>query len=486
MAGAGRDHLHALSENTKEPPGLAARPRAKGTLKQGSLLMKRYLPWLVLARLLLAGCATASPVPATASPAAPAATAIRLAPVFDTQQQLLNLLQSIGSALPEEAQALADDFWQALVASGREPLIFDPEVYFFYKGAATQVHWRAGFNQWGDPGLAGTRLGETDLWMAQYPNVPASRAEYQIVVDDQPPAADAANPLSQPRGQTGSNSLVVMPGFTVTDLGLQRASGVAAGTLNGPLTITSRLLGYAVAYWVYTPADYARQSSLPAVYLMDGNSFVNEREGALPIVLDNLIASGRIPPVLAVFIDQREPGRPQNNRREPEFLGHPVAHARFIAEELVPAIDRAYRTDPRPEARVIAGASYGGLSAYFIGITQSGTFHNLAAFSPSLWALDFPTTQPNPQQGAGVRLMAPLIQAVTRCSAPGTDACPRLPLRVFMTAGVPNWDVGDLTGVAANLERQGYPVAFHSALEAHTWSQWRGLSDEMLAFFFGT
>ena len=147
----------------------------------------------------------------------------------------------------------------------------------------------------------------------------------------------------------------------------------------------------------------------------------------------------------------------------------------------------ALRATPcRPDARVIAGVSYGGLSTFFVAVTQPATFHNLAAFSPSLWALDYTASQPNAQQVAGLHLMQPLIEAVTRCSAPGADACPRLPLRVFMTSGIPQWDVGDLTGVVGNLQRQGYPVAFHSALEAHTWSQWRGLSDEMLVYFFGT
>jgi enterochelin esterase-like enzyme len=444
-------------------------------------------PSLLVAALLLGACAPANPVPATVAPALLSAQATQAAPLaFDTQPKLLSTLQTIRSAPPEVAQARADAFWQALVSSGRDPLIFDPEVYFFYKGPARHVDWRGGFNQWSVPGLEGTRVGETDLWMAQWSaaRVPASRAEYQIAVDDQPLAPDTANPLTQASGVTGTNSLLMMPGFTVSDLG-QRASGAAAGVVSEPLSITIQFLGYVVDYWVYTPAGYEHQANLPALYLMDGNSFVSDRQGALPIVLDNLIASGRIPPVLAVFVDPREPGNPQNNRREPEFLGHPSEHARFIAEELVPAIDRAYCTEARPAARVIAGASFGGLSAIFIGITQPATFHNLAAFSPSLWALDYSLMQPNAEQVAGVGLMAPSIQAVTRCSAPGSAACPRLPLKLFMTSGVPSWDVGDLSGVAATLVREGYALDFHSVREAHTWSQWRGLSDEMLVFFFG-
>ena len=464
-------------------PGLLSATRAQ-VGRNGRWRMLR--PYLLLAGLLLGACAPVSLTPPPATPAPLASPVPQVTPIaFDTQQALLSFLADISAAPPDQAQAQADAFWQALVSSGREPLIFDPEVYFFYKGPARQVAWRGGFNEWSVPGLESQRLGQTDLWMAQWPNVPASRAEYQVVVDDQPPALDMANPLTQGIGVTGTHSVLVMPGFTVTDLGLQRAAGAAAGTVSQPLSITSQYLGYVVDYWVYTPTGYEHLANLPALYFMDGEGFVNDQAGAVPIVLDNLIASGRIPPVLAVFIDQREPGNPQNNRREPEFLGHPTDHALFIAAELVPAIDRAFRTDARPEARVIAGASYGGLSAFFIGITQSGTFHNLAAFSPSLWALDYPTSQPTAAQVAGLGLMKPRIQDVTQCSAPGTAACPLWPLKIFMTAGVPAWDVGDLSGVAATLARQGYPLAFHSVREAHTTAQWRGLMDEMLTFFFG-
>jgi enterochelin esterase-like enzyme len=36
------------------------------------------------------------------------------------------------------------------------------------------------------------------------------------------------------------------------------------------------------------------------------------------------------------------------------------------------------------------------------------------------------------------------------------------------------------------LQDQGYAVEFHQVQEGHTWDHWRGLSDEMLIYFFGT
>ncbi len=272
----------------------------------------------------LAACA-----PATATPAADAPTPTAspsLTPTVTTQPIVINTLQDlrailreIGTAPPMAAQARADELWQTLVSQQRAPLILGERVVFFYKGEAAQVNWRGSFNNWGEPGLAGVRIGQTDLWVGLHELPAASRAEYNIVLNGEDWIADPANPHTAFSGLTGENSVVTMPGFTVTDES-QRRSDVTPGLLTGGLSIASEYLGYTVNYWVYTPAGYENLKQLPALYLLDGNDFVDERMGALTNVLDNLIADGRIQPVLAVFVDAREPGNPQRNRREDEML----------------------------------------------------------------------------------------------------------------------------------------------------------------------
>jgi enterochelin esterase family protein len=221
------------------------------------------------------------------------------------------------------------------------------------------------------------------------------------------------------------------------------------------------------------------------LYVLDGNDFVDNRMGALTTILDNLITDGRIEPVIVVFVDSRQPGNPQVNRREMEFLAHPLEHARFISDELVPAIDAAYQTDPRPEARTIMGVSYGGVSAIYIAATQTDVFHNIAAFSPSLWVLDNPEYLTDPRYVEGSQVMYAPVQAATICGGDTSITCPGLPMKVFLTAGVPDWDVGDFSILVKTLESQNYPLEYIRVNEGHTWSAWRGLSDEMLVYFLG-
>ena len=420
--------------------------------------------------------------PAATPSAAPQATEKPI--IIETFQDLKVIFEEIRESSPVEAQTRADQLWQTLVQSRRVPLVLGAQVVFFYKGEAQQVNWRGSFNGWNAPGLEGFRAGNTDLWVGNMEMPEASRAEYKIVLNGRDWLVDPVNPKTAFSGLTGVNNVVTLPGFHVTDESRKR-NDIKPGDLRGDLSIDSRSLGYTVNYWVYTPVGYENLRQLQVLCVLDGNDFVDERMGALPNVLDNLIASGRIQPVLAVLIDAREPGNPQHNRREEEFLVHPVEHAQFIADELVPLIDRTYWTDPRPEARVIMGVSYGGLSASYIAASRSDVFHHLAAFSPSFWVLDNPQSLSNQEQKDGSQLMLSPINAVTECGGETGFLCPRLPIKIFMSVGLANWDVGDFSRPVKTLEQQGYPIELHQVREGHTWHHWRGISDEMLTYFFG-
>ena len=55
---------------------------------------------------------------------------------------------------------------------------------------------------------------------------------------------------------------------------------------------------------------------------------------------------------------------------------------KFIKQELIPLIDREYRTDPAK--RILAGHSHGGLFTLFAMFQEPGLFSNYIASSPSL------------------------------------------------------------------------------------------------------
>ncbi len=402
---------------------------------------------------------------------------------IESIQDLRQAVNDIASAQPEQAQTKADALYQALVAANRIPLVFGQQVVFLYKGTAESVTWRGTFTRWSDgPGLAGGRIGQTDLWIAQAEMPPASRFEYKLILNGKDWLLDPGNPNVVASNDT-QNNVLALPGFMATDYTLSR-SGVPAGTLNSALVITSTHLGYPVQYWVYAPAGYASAKDLPAFYFTDGNDWSNPRAGAITTVFDNLIADGRVKPAIAVFVNERDPERPDYNRREDEFLAHPEEYARFIAQELVPAVDKAYRTKASADSRVIVGVSYGGVIASFIAGRYPEVFNNLAALSPSMWIFR-PDAEWDPAKAAGIRKMLPVMDSLTNCGAQTGVQCRTQPLKIFASAGFPTWDVGNLAPTAEGLG-QRYPVQFIQVQEGHAWTAWRSLADEMLIYLDGT
>ena len=67
---------------------------------------------------------------------------------------------------------------------------------------------------------------------------------------------------------------------------------------------------------------------------------------------------------------------PEGSGGAPEFL-------RFVKEELVPIIDRDYRTDTND--RALVGHSFGGLFATYALLQGDGTFNKYLISSPSYW-----------------------------------------------------------------------------------------------------
>jgi hypothetical protein len=86
----------------------------------------------------------------------------------------------------------------------------------------------------------------------------------------------------------------------------------------------------------------------------------------------------------------------------------------------------------------------------------------------------------------GARKMDGPIRAILKCGGDTGIACPALPLKIFLSYGVPEWDVGDLSPTVTELQRQGYPVNAVHLNEGHAWSAWRGVLDELLITFLST
>jgi enterochelin esterase-like enzyme len=231
----------------------------------------------------------------------------------------------------------------------------------------------------------------------------------------------------------------------------------ASGTLSDNLRISSEALGYDLQYRVYLPEQYGELGALPVIYVTDGPSYIHK--GRMLRVLDREIGSGRITPVIAVFVDATDPDDPHINRRNQQFACN-QDYLRFFTEELVPTVDGRYRTNADRESRVILGVSFGGLNAACFGLLGSATFGGIGMHSPAV----------HPVPGL----------------LPAYEKVDRLPIRVFLTTGDTYDNSSTNRQFRRILEDKGYDLRFREVPGSHDWDNWRPLIDDALRFFFAS
>ena len=138
-------------------------------------------------------------------------------------------------------------------------------------------------------------------------------------------------------------------------------------------------------WWIYVPAQYRPEQPASLMVFQDGHDYVGLK-GAwrVPTVFDNLIASGDMPPTIAIFIN---PGHAltapkpasawKNNNRGKEYNTLGNTYATFLLEEIIPQVTKDYRLSDNPEQWAIAGASSGAICAFTVAWERPDKFRKV-------------------------------------------------------------------------------------------------------------
>jgi len=231
----------------------------------------------------------------------------------------------------------------------------------------------------------------------------------------------------------------------------------ADGTLTSDIRISSEALGYDLQYRVYLPEGVESLENLPVLYITDGPGYI--KQGRVPRVLNRLIESEKIVPVVTVFVDAIDPDDSRVNRRNQQFFCN-ADYLKFYADELIPAIEAAYPVASDREKRTILGVSFGGLNAACFGLMGHETFSGIGMHSPA--------NHPVPNL------------------VPGYEKSPTLPLNIFLSTGYPNDNSRSNRKFRDVLQNKGYPLKYKQVSEGHNWDNWRPLIDDVLLYFYET
>ncbi|NHC14113.1 enterochelin esterase [Motilibacter sp. E257] len=213
--------------------------------------------------------------------------------------------------------------------------------------------------------------------------------------------------------------------------------------------------------WAYTPAAPAG-SALPLLVLLDGEMWLH-RLSIVP-TLDNLIADGAVPPLVAVM--------PEAGTREARFrdLSCSDSFTRFLATELAPWASASLGATEDPARTVVAGQSLGGLAAAYAALEHPDRLGAVLAQSGSWW---WPSANPD-----GVPPEALTRRVRERAS---------VPVRFYLENGTDEWvSLEPARRLRDALRGRGYTVDYREFCGGHDQACWRGgIADGLTALLRG-
>ena len=222
---------------------------------------------------------------------------------------------------------------------------------------------------------------------------------------------------------------------------------------------------YLRTVWVYVPKGVDRTDA-PFMVVQDGHAYLN----TLPVVLDNLVAEGRVPPVVAVLVDSGG-GDAQGSQRGLEYDTLSGRYSDFIETEVLPRVqaEAGIRLTVDPDRRATMGVSSGAACAFTMAWYHPERYRRVLSYSGTF------VNQQSPPDSACPRgaweYHATLI--------PGT---PRKPLRIWLEVGEKdlhaddpeetwhNWPLANRR-MAAALADKGYDYRFTLSLGGRHFDQ---------------
>ena len=295
------------------------------------------------------------------------------------------------------------------------------------------------------------------VWSATVGPVPADIYSYFFDVDGVP-TLDPRNPNVQ--NYVPCQSSVDVPGDKPAAWDVR---DVPHGTVHLH-RYKSSLLKTQRRFHIYTPPNYSKsKESYPVLYLLHGwgnddGSWISL--GRADAILDNLIADGKVNPMIVVmpYGHTFDPFRPVDEATEERFFEEIEQE---MLKELIPFVETNYRVKKGRESRALAGLSMGGWQTLTIGLGNLDKFAWIGAFS------------------SGVGNPDDLLKLC------GTPAQANKQLKLFwIGCGTEDFLRKENEALISALEAKGIKHIWHSSEGIHEWSTWRKYLPEFASLLF--
>jgi enterochelin esterase-like enzyme len=206
-------------------------------------------------------------------------------------------------------------------------------------------------------------------------------------------------------------------------------------------------------FLIYLPPCYENSGDVrfPVLYLLHGQTYNDDQWVRLgvPLIADQLISSGEFPPFIIVFPDDHYWNTPPGAGFGDRFIN-----------DLIPYVDKNYRTLPDREHRSLGGLSRGGGWTIELGFSHPELFGALGLHSPAIKVQD-----------------GPYLEKMIR-SVPEKDR----PL-LWIDIGDADAELARVLSLEEKLSSNNYIHEFHRYSGAHTENYWGLHAEEYLRWY---
>jgi len=317
-----------------------------------------------------------------------------------------------------------------------------------------------------NPGPTFTKA-ENGVWEATVGPINPGAYRYRFIVN----GVAVIDPRNPGISESNNNvwSLVYIPGAEFMDEQNVPHGAVAA------VNYYSTALGKFRRMRVYTPPGYEANGSqkYPVFYLLHGAGDCDESwtsVGRAGFILDNLIAEKKAKPMIVVMPAGHTSQTQGFGRDAAPAAGGPPPRDEFYEDfttDIMPYVEKNYRTMTDRAHRAIAGLSMGGAQTLNVAFKHLDKFSYIGVYSSGIlggggaeqWEKDHSADLDNASLKKGLKL-------------------------VWFSTGADDGLIANSKSTVELLKKHGFDASFKESPGAHTWINWRNYLNEFTPQLF--
>jgi len=271
-------------------------------------------------------------------------------------------------------------------------------------------------------------------------------------------------------------SMLLVPGASSD---LYQVQDVPHGTL-AKVWYDSPTLELTRRMYIYTPPAYnAGSEKYPVLYLLHGGGGDEDAWSTLgraSQIMDNLIAKGKAKPMIVVmtngnpgdaaFPGEAPPKKAGDSQNDMFRMGSGVFETSLV-NDVIPYIEKHYRTLTGKKNRAVSGLSMGGIQTMNLAFDHSGVFDYFGVMSMGLPA-------PDP---SGRTWFQDVDKRITNLESNGYKL-------YWIGCGTDDFLYEAAQNLVAKMDEKGLKYTYRESSGGHTWSNWRIYLSEFTPLLF--